>query len=344
MFSLFRKECVKKGQIHVMIQNMNNLSANHAKSPLSSGSVLLPWSSVIVLLVLVFPIGLFLMLVNLLSDKKKMIRNGFLLAIPGLLLTVSGFFLLLSDLLLQEESLRSLSFFFARSLFVLLPGIVLLTVGSILLLKGFRFRKLLCLIRDDGITAFSDLSMLLHLPERHVCLLLEELSEEGLLKDSHIDFENKRVLRISSGEQYLRLFPEWQRHTQPEEVCDEQTVSETPVGKTRPAFLPALEKWLWILSACTVLFGVILAPAGLLLAVTATFIEKHNPPRRIPLAAICGAGVAFFVVIMTETIGLMLFRENPYSAGNIILLKAYVPSLLISVYDYCAYRWLALRH
>lgn len=218
----------------------------------SNNSEVLSWVLTIMMLVLFWPVGLFLLLRKLSAGQGRTVRRrdsvqsapagrtvkrrtpvqqeqlrlnrGRNLMIGGGVLAGFSGFCVLSAVIEMVESISwgGSPFWYLEDVFFALGfccvGLVLLYVGNRRNKKARRFRKYLALIGPQSDIAVETLAQAMPVPVRVACDDLQEMLDEGVLPSGYLDMSSGRLILGSEG---LQEIPKPEPKPVPEEPADE---------------------------------------------------------------------------------------------------------------------------
>ena len=312
---------------------------------------LFSWKHVFVFLVLFFPLGIYLAVLNLSSEKDKRFRNGLVMVFSGLLLSVMMLYLIYCAMpggrfhlwvFIDKKGSLALPFF------LLVSGIFLMVFGSLIFLKGRRDRLLLSYLTQDRILDLEDLCLLLQTSPAVCFDQIELLMEDQLLKDYLICYSAKKPVLIPKTEKKkVRCVSDY--------IQDPEYTRQLPPPARQPNYpafykklwnnkVPSLVNSLWVTGAIvSCLGGVFLLPAGLLLSLLAAGMECRKYLRKNPCILHCAVYSFLFICFMTGFVAITMLDSISAKDGGMAIISAYLPNLLLTLFDLAVYFLLTRR-
>ena len=152
------------------------------------------WPIVFCLMVIP-PVGGWMLLRKILFEKSRYRRNGFVMIVAGTLVAVftGG---ILVPVLVDEPSSQFWETFGEMSFLALffLIGVILLVVGAVLFRRGVVNDMFMILITNRGVTDLRELSALSKRRYSRVCAVIRRLIRDGLLPDAYLYFRDHELI------------------------------------------------------------------------------------------------------------------------------------------------------
>ena len=189
----------KKHEIYVYNQD-ETFRFNRDAAPLS-------WGFVFLLLVLLFPFGVYCLIVKTLSERARAFRNGTTMLTAGIVALIPslGFILLIA--VTGADSLHAFLAVTAAPAAAVVLSIALAAYGAWLKHRGEEEDNYRSLITVEGVTNIDTLAEHNHTDYAHVSTVIDRLINAELLGDAYLSHEEREVIVPGISQKIARRCP-----------------------------------------------------------------------------------------------------------------------------------------
>lgn len=155
----------------------------YAYAPESSGP---SWIAIIIMMMIFWPIGVYLLYKRLKVDRKAAMGSGKVLNVFGIFLILFG----VMGILVSLDEADSMGV----ALFFLILGIVLKRMATKNKKQAVRIRQYIALIINQHITSLDELARATGCTYNVVCDDLNKMIEKGYLPDAYLNLSLRRIM------------------------------------------------------------------------------------------------------------------------------------------------------
>lgn len=156
------------------------------------------WGVIVLLILLFWPIGAFLLYRKLSGDKTAVLKNGKIILGVGIALAVFAVLSLLmaasGNLETSDGQIQSVGDILVMDLFFLTGGAVLIYFGRKMQRDGLKYKKYISIVVNNGITSIDEIASAVPCTYEAAVADLQKMIEIGYFSYAYIDSGSRRLV------------------------------------------------------------------------------------------------------------------------------------------------------